>query len=203
MAGFLDVEPLVRALDRSVERWHASPIVHDESAPPLLKASLIHGHNFELWHQEDEARAVGVDDAVIGRVKRRIDPLNQNRNDAIEALDELLLDELAVRNVDAGADARLHSETVGSIVDKLSILTLKIYHMREETLRKDAGEAHREKCRGRLALLGEQRSDLAAALAELLDDLFAGRKRFKVYRQMKMYNDPSLNPVLYGLPAES
>ena len=202
MAGFLDVEPLVRALDRSVERWHAGPIVHDEPAPPLLKASLIHGHNFELWHQEDEARAVGVDDAVIGQVKRRIDPLNQNRNDAIEALDELLLEELAARNVVAGAGARLHSETVGSIVDKLSILTLKIYHMREETLREDAEQAHREQCRGRLAILGEQRSDLAGALAELLDDLFAGHKRFKVYRQMKMYNDPSLNPVLYGRPAE-
>ena len=91
-----------------------------------------------------------------------------------------------------------NSESLGSIAERLSILSLKIFHMREQTERRDADAAHRESCRAKLAVLSEQRGDLADALAALLEELRAGRKRFKVYRQMKMYNDPSLNPVLYG-----
>jgi hypothetical protein len=197
MQALFDVERLIRLFDQCAERWHAAPIVHDERAEALLLASLIHGYNFALWHEEDLARAQGADDAAIGRVKRRIDPLNQSRNDAIEKLDEWILTTLRVQGLSPEGSAPLHSETVGAIVDRLSILTLRIFHMREESLREDASEAHRAGCHGKLAILLEQRADLAQALRALLDDLAAGRKRFKVYRQLKMYNDPELNPVLY------
>lgn len=198
MAAWFDSDSLLNLFDQSVERWHSAPIVHDARSPALHKADLIHGYNFQLWHEEDQARAEGVDDAVIGQVKRRIDPLNQDRNNAIEALDEWVLEALEAEGIRAPATAPLHSETIGSIVDRLSILTLKVYHMREQTLREDASDDHRGRCQARLAVLREQRADLAQALRALLDDLRHGRKRFKVYRQMKMYNDPSLNPVLYG-----
>ena len=198
MPGLIDVNRLVRLFDQCVERWHQNPVVHDEREQALLLTSLLHGYNFALWHEEDLARAENVDDAGIGRVKRRIDPLNQNRNNAIESVDEWILKALREFGANPAPDAPLHSETAGAIVDRLSILSLKIYHMREETLRGDAPEAHRAKCRDKLRVLEEQRGDLAQALAQLLDDLSAGRKRFKVYRQMKMYNDPALNPVLYG-----
>lgn len=198
MAGWIDVERLIRMFVQCVERWHSGPIVHDERSESLLKASVIHGCNFALWHEEDLARAEGVEENEIGKVKRRIDPLNQSRNDAIEALDAWVLAALREGGVQAGVDAPLHSETVGSIVDRLSILTLKVYHMGEETRREDADPAHRARCEEKLAILREQRADLAAALHALLEDLRLGRKRFKVYRQMKMYNDPTLNPVLYG-----
>ena len=202
MAVLFDVERLIRHFDRSVERWHAGPIVNDEREEGLLKASLIHGHNFALWHEEDLAREKGADDAVIGQVKRRIDPLNQQRNDAIEKLDEWIHASLVAGGVRARSDAPMHSETVGAIVDRLSILTLRIYHMREEVLREDADTHHRGRCEQRLTTLRDQRADLATALGALLDDLTTGHKRFKVYRQMKMYNDPTLNPVLYGESGE-
>lgn len=198
MTAWFDPDSLLKLFDQSVERWHSAPIIHDARSPALYKANLIHGFNFQLWHEEDQARAEGVDDALIGQVKRRIDPLNQERNNAIEALDEWVLEALEAEGVRAPAAAPQHSETVGSIVDRLSILTLKVYHMREETLRQDASAEHRERCQGKLAVLLAQRGDLAQALGGLIDDLRQARKRFRVYRQMKMYNDPSLNPVLYG-----
>jgi len=196
VSPLFDVQRLVRLLEQCVERWHSVPIVHDERSQPLLLASLVHGYNFAIWHEEDLARAENVDEAAIGRIKRRIDPLNQSRNNAMEAVDEWVLTTLRGAGRDGG-DAPLHSESVGAIVDRLSILSLKIYHMREETMRDDASEEHRARCFAKLTVLIEQRDDLARALETLLEDLIEGRKRFKVYRQMKMYNDPSLNPVLY------
>jgi hypothetical protein len=116
-------------------------------------------------------------------------------------VDEWVLGALGQGDVAADAALPLHSESVGSIVDRLSILALKIYHMHEQASREDADEAHQTACRAKLAILREQRGDLAEALRTLEADLRAGRKRFKVYRQMKMYNDPALNPVLYGKDA--
>ena len=193
----IDVPALVTRQDDLVTRWHGEPVAHAESAPLLNAALDNHARNFELWHEEDQARDPKAGDAVIARVKRAIDGLNQARNDAMERVDEAVL--AALGGVSPGAATLPHnSESVGSIVDRLSILSLKIFHMREQTERRDADAAHREACRAKLAVLSEQRGDLAEALAALLGDLRAGRKRFKVYRQMKMYNDPSLNPVLYG-----
>lgn len=198
MDALIDVDRLVHLHDQTVERWHAGPIVNDEREPFYTLALSNHAFNFQLWHEEDAARDRAADDAVIARVKRNIDGFNQQRNDAMERVDEWVLSSLAAGGVAPDAALPLHSESVGSIVDRLSILSLKIYHMREQTLREDAEEAHKATCRARLAVLREQRADLAQALRGLQEDLQAGRKRFKVYRQMKMYNDPTLNPVLYG-----
>jgi hypothetical protein len=198
MDALIDPDRLVRLQDTSVERWHAGPIVHDQREPLWKQILLNHASNFGLWHEEDKARDPTSDDHVIATVKRTIDRLNQERTDAIEHIDDAVL---ALLKVTPGAtrDALpLHSETVGAIVDRLSILSLRIFHMREEAHRPSADAAHRERCAARVQALLEQRTDLAGALRTLLADLREGRKRFKVYRPMKMYNDPSLNPVLYG-----
>jgi Protein of unknown function (DUF4254) len=198
MDALIDVDRLVHLHDQTVERWHTGPMVNDERDPFFALALTNHARNFDLWHEEDQARDPSADDAAIARVKRNIDGFNQQRNDAMERVDEWLLSTLAQAGVAQDIALPLHSESVGNIVDRLSILSLKIYHMREQTLREDAGEAHKAACRAKLAVLSEQRADLAQALRTLEADLRAGRKRFKVYRQMKMYNDPTLNPAVYA-----
>ena len=197
MDALIDVPPLVALQDELVARWHAEPVAFDEESPLPRLILENHARNFELWHQEDMARDASEDNAVIARVKRAIDGLNQARNNAMEHVDEQVLASLPAASAN-DESLPLHSETVGSIVDRLSIISLKIFHMREQTERTDADEQHLATCRAKLAVLMEQRGDLALCLATLLEDLAAGRKRFKVYRQMKMYNDPTLNPVLYG-----
>lgn len=157
-----------------------------------------HRYNTLLWDEEDKARRTDVDPADIAACKRLIDSYNQKRNDAIEAIDEAILH--ALRNVMRAADARLNSETAGSIIDRLSILTLKISHMREQTQRTDVAREHIAVCAARLQRLREQRKDLALCLDALLSGARAGSVYFKVYRQFKMYNDPTLNPWLYGAP---
>ena len=198
MDGLFDVNRLRRLLAGSVERWHGGPIIHEEREPFWQLVARLQAHNFELWHEEDKARDPSARAQEIVGFKRNIDGFNQQRNDTIEGLDELLLRQLAERGVNSAADCPLHSETPGSIIDRLSILALRIFHMKEESLREDAEEAHREKCRERLKVLAEQELDLSTCLRALVEELCSGRKQFKIYRQMKMYNDPSLNPVLYG-----
>lgn len=158
-----------------------------------------HRANFELWHIEDEARRPGATDAEIAHVKRRIDRANQRRNDLTEELDRLLLDWLAERGLPRPG-APLHSESPGLMIDRLSILALKIYHTEEEIVRADAPQGHAERNRQRLAVLEEQRADLAACLDALWRETLAGQRRFKIYRQLKMYNDAALNPAIYGKP---
>ncbi|HVQ62222.1 MAG TPA: DUF4254 domain-containing protein [Burkholderiales bacterium] len=154
-----------------------------------------HHCNCRLWAEEDQARRRDVPDAAIAANKRAIDGYNQQRNDAIEKIDESLL---ALLPAEGGSGVRLNSETAGAMVDRLSILALKVFHMRIQTERTDADKAHLETSRARLARLSEQRSDLAGCFDALLADCLAGRARFKVYRQFKMYNDPAFNPYLYG-----
>jgi CRISPR/Cas system CMR-associated protein Cmr1 (group 7 of RAMP superfamily) len=153
-----------------------------------------HRANFDLWHQEDMARDMSATAENIATVKHAIDRLNQSRNDLVEKIDEMLLNALPSQN----CDAPLNSEPPGLIIDRLSILALKIYHTREEAQRETATNAHRHRNEYRLSILEEQRCDLAVCLDALWKQVLAGERRFKLYRQMKMYNDPQLNPVLYA-----
>jgi hypothetical protein len=155
-----------------------------------------HRWNCSLWDEEDLARRRNVADAEIAGNKRAIDRYNQKRNDAIERIDEHLLSALAGTKRQAGA--RLNSETAGSMCDRLSIVSLKIHHMRLQTLRTDVDREHIETCQAKLVRLLEQRDDLAACLERLLAESGRGEAYFKIYRQFKMYNDPNLNPAIYG-----
>ncbi len=209
-------EEIVAVQDRLTQEWHqrpktgvdvaaGSPAGETESGAPAKDAWLravtrLHRANFDLWHIEDEARAPGATDAEIAAVKRSIDRTNQHRNDLIEELDFILLGWLEQRGL-SNADAPLNSEPPGMIVDRLSILALKIYHTREEAERSDAPAGHAVRNQERLAILNEQRKSLLGCLDALWQEILSGDRRFKVYRQLKMYNDPSLNPAIYGKTA--
>jgi hypothetical protein len=159
----------------------------------MALAKAQHRANFELWHEEDKARVPGAPDAEIVRVKRAIDRLNQRRNDLVEQMDARLIEGLQ-----QPPEAPLHSETPGLMIDRLSILALKIYHTCEVARRASASAEHRMRNVERLELLMEQRQDLAGCLDALWAQVLEGNRRFKLYRQMKMYNDPELNPAVYG-----
>jgi hypothetical protein len=189
--------------DHLSSRWHHEPPV----VPPLAAGfervvAQQHLANFELWHAEDDARTPGASDLDIARIKRFIDQANQRRNDLTEQCDLLLLGFLSRQNLPAPG-AELHSESPGLILDRLSILSLKLFHTREEIDRREAPNGHRERNLQRLGILVEQRDDLAAALDRLWQQVLEGRRRFKLYRQLKMYNDPALNPAVYGTKANS
>ena len=148
------------------------------------------------WHYEDIIRDPHIDPQEALALKRRIDRSNQDRTDLVEEIDTYF--RKLYSDVTPLPDARLNTESPAWAVDRLSILALKIYHMQEQAERKDADMQHLEKCRMKLAVLLEQQKDLSLAIDQLLDDYQQGRKVMKVYRQMKMYNDPSTNPVLYA-----
>lgn len=193
----IEVEQLTRLHRATVVRWHREGI--DNPYQGVLELICQqHEQNYRLWHQEDIARRTDVSDAEIAQVKRAIDALNQKRNDLIEQIDDWLVRSLAAWGVEPQPEARLNTETPGSVIDRLSILSLRIYHMEEQASRDDADEAHRQRAMAKLTILHEQRSDLSLALVELLGDIRSGCKRLKVYRQFKMYNDPTLNPSLYA-----
>jgi hypothetical protein len=202
----LSANEIVGLHDQRTREWHLAPEILGEPALSSINSDaeldwldLVarqHGANFDLWHIEDEARAPGATDAELAGVKRRIDRTNQRRNDLAEELDRALLGWLETRGL-PNPEAPLHSESPGLIIDRLSILALKIYHTREETERNDAPPGHAERNRERLAILEEQRADLAGCLDALWRETLKGTRRFKLYRQLKMYNDPSLNPAIY------
>jgi len=178
----------------NVARWHdGTPAVREDDDTLEALAVRMHLTNFQLWHLEDQARRQDVSVADVASCKRAIDRMNQQRNDAIEALAQVI-------NTFAPEDAqhKYNTETMGAALDRLSISALKIYHMDIEANRAEAGEAHCTACRRKLDTLREQRQQLEQAVLDLLDDYAAGRKRPNIYRQFKMYNDPSTNPELYG-----
>lgn len=177
--------------------WHQQEICNTQR--DLLQVVCEqHKFNFLLWHEEDIARSPDVSDTKIADVKRAIDRYNQQRNDWIERIDMYLLEMLARDGVIPWVDARQNTETPGSAIDRLSIMCLRIYHLQEQLDRSDASLEHIEKVTTRLSICETQRTDLANGLTELLADIGCGRKRLKVYRQLKMYNDPTMNPYLYG-----
>ena len=153
------------------------------------------------WHLEDIIRSPVIDPAEALAIKRRIDKSNQERTDMVEKLDDFFLEQF--NNVKSSPGTRINSETPAWLLDRMSILMLKIYHMKEQTERKDTTADHIKSTNAKLAVLMEQKSDMQLAFDELIDDIAHGKRRFKVYRQMKMYNDPSLNPTLYGSNVKS
>ena len=192
----IDVRQITQLHRDMTERWHAHEV--DNPFEGLLAVVCRQcSFNFLLWHEEDVARSRDVSDQRIAEVKRAIDGYNQQRNDAIEQIDDALTALLAERGVEPAAEAPLNTETPGSAIDRLSILALRIYHLREQTERDDIDPQLLASVEQKLAIAELQHHDLSTSLQQLLDDIFAGRRRHKTYRQMKMYNDPRLNPYLY------
>lgn len=148
------------------------------------------------WHLEDIIRDPNIDPAEALKIKRRIDKSNQDRTDLVELIDSYFLDKY--KDIQVMSDAIINTESPAWAIDRLSILALKIYHMRQEVERTDTTPEHHAQCETKLNILLEQEKDLSAAIDQLIADIEAGSKYMKVYKQMKMYNDPSLNPVLYG-----
>jgi len=192
------------ALERGVAQWHEAepesiePVGDEQGAMEILPLLLdAHLANFKLWHLEDAARRDDLGWEHVGRCKRAIDAMNQRRNDCIEQLDARL-ESLIASLLPSHTPERYNTETMGSGLDRLSILHLKLYHMRQETEREDADPGHVERCQARLLLLERQKQDLERSLLDLLSDYIEGRKRPMIYRQFKMYNDPQTNPELYG-----
>lgn len=191
-----------RIFARAIEDYHRWDDVDHAIDNPFVAGSLDHllyrknWIDTVQWHLEDIIRDPAIDPAEALQIKRRIDRSNQERTDMVEYIDSYLLDKY--RGVNPLPDARLNTETPAWAVDRLSILALKIYHMARETERADVDEAHRAACRKKLDVLLTQQTDLSRAIEELIEDIEAGRKYMKTYKQMKMYNDPALNPVLYG-----
>ncbi len=195
---------IVAAQLEQVEMWHINPLqeieeTDEETGITALSAlaGCEHQVNFMLWHVEDEARQKDVEPRVIADCKYRIDKLNQKRNDFIEKLD-LCLVQLITPLVPVGAKKSYNTETLGSVLDRLSILALKIYHMHEESVRIGASVDHHKACKTKLGILQQQRATLLQSALHLFDDYSKGYKRPLVYFQFKMYNDPNLNPALYG-----
>lgn len=193
----IDVDAIVKLQADAVYQWHRGPIENPYTEFMQLVCQQ-HEHNYRLWHQEDIARAKDVSDAEIAQVKRNIDGLNQKRNDWIEKLDDSITLMLAQAGVQTAETAPINTETSGSAIDRLSIMSLRLYHYEEQLEREDASAEHLELVNQRIAICQQQQADLSNSLKELLVDLFAGRKSHRTYRQMKMYNDPTLNPYLYA-----
>ncbi len=191
-----------RIFNEVIEEYHRYDDVDHPISNPYKAGSLDHllYHKNWIdtvqWHLEDIIRDPNIDPVSALAIKRRIDSSNQERTDMVEYVDSYMLDKY--KDVNIAPNARLNTETPAWAIDRLSILALKIYHMACETEREDVDDAHRAACQKKLDVLLSQRVDLSQAIEELIEDIEAGRKYMKTYKQMKMYNDPSLNPVLYG-----
>jgi len=191
----VEIDVIFSTQQRWTQQWHVQPVAPCQETPwRFLQTN--HQMNFDLWHEEDIARRDDVGADRVLQAKRAIDRFNQSRNDAVEQFDAWLLQQLPV----ASASVPMHTETPGMCIDRLSIMALKIFHMQIEAERNDAGLDHCEKCRAKLAILEVQANDLVRTLGGVLAQMNAGKLQFKLYRQMKMYNDPALNPQLYAAP---
>ena len=195
-------EKCLKIFTQVIEDYHRHDNVDQPIANPYLPGSIEHllYHKNWIdtvnWHLEDIISNPKIDPVEALKIKRRIDASNQERTDMVEYIDSYFLDKYKTVNI--LPDAKINTETPAWAIDRLSILALKIYHMGQEVCRTDASEQHKAACQRKLDILIAQRQDLSTAIEELLADIEAGRKYMKTYKQMKMYNDPALNPVLYG-----
>ncbi len=192
---------IVSIYHATIARYHETDHVdavfsspHPSNALPGLLARKCWIDTVQ-WHLEDIIRRPDLSDADLVSIKRRIDASNQERTDVVELIDDALADSIA--GITLLPQARMNSESPAWLLDRLSILCLKIWHMREQTERTDADEVHLNRCKAKLEVLLEQEADMARCFDELMEEAREGRRYFKVYRQMKMYNDQSLNPALY------
>jgi len=188
--------------DRSVNDYHISDNTDSPCVNPYPERSLewyLYAKNWidaVQWHLEDIIRDPGINPVDALAIKRRIDLSNQERTDMVELIDSYFMERYSSVKVSDGAT--LNTETPAWAIDRLSILALKIFHMRQESLRSDASDSHKEACTAKYNTLLTQREDLSGAIDNLLNDIESGRRFMKFYKQMKMYNDPALNPVLYA-----
>ena len=191
-----------RIFNRAIDDYHRFDDVDHPVENPFDEGSLDHLLYMKnwvdtvQWHLEDIIRDPNIDPVEALKIKRRIDRSNQERTDMVEYIDSYFLD--LYKDVRVAADATVNTESPAWAIDRLSILALKIYHMEQEVRREDVSQKHIEECGRKLDVLRQQQVDLSGAIDALLDDIAAGRKYMKVYKQMKMYNDPELNPVLYA-----
>lgn len=191
-----------KIFEESIQSYHIKDSVDQEFVNPYDKndiSHLLYRKNWidtVQWHYEDLIRDPEIDPNGALILKRKIDASNQDRTDLVEYIDSYFLEKY--RSVDVAKDATINTESPAWAIDRLSILALKIYHMQEEVERKDASPEHIRKCTEKLSVLLEQRKDLSSAIDQLLYDIEVGKKYMKVYKQMKMYNDDEMNPVLRG-----
>ena len=192
----IHIDQITTMQQMAIARWHRHGLDNPFSgflAIACHQCSL----NYLLWHEEDAARNPAARDEEIALIKRTIDQLNQQRNDYIERMDMWIAEALSAGCVQTSPEASHNTETPGSAVDRLAILALRLYHLEEQLHRADVDVQHLDRVAAKLSICRQQRTDLALATGQLLDDIFSGRKRHQLYRQFKMYNDPSLNPYLY------
>ena len=191
----------IKVFEKSVDDYHVYDDINRLASNPYDKKDfehLLYEKNWidaVQWHYEDIIRDPDIDPNEGMSLKRLIDSSNQNRTEMVEYIDSYFLK--LYSNVSPKPDAKVNTESPAWALDRLSILILKIYHMKEESLRKDVSEQHRNTCNEKLQVLLEQKKDLSESIDKLLEDLSKGEKKMKVYKQMKMYNDETLNPVLY------
>ena len=197
----LNANQCYAAFQQSIDDYHVRDHVDTQVKSPFSPESfenLLYLKNWidtVQWHLEDIIRLPNINPTEALQIKRRIDKSNQERTDMVEKLDDYFLDQF--KHVQPKPHAKINSETPAWLLDRMSILLLKIYHMKEQTERKDVSEEHLAKCQSKLAILLEQKTDMQMAFDQLMEDILYGERKMKVYRQMKMYNDATLNPMLY------
>lgn len=197
----LDIASFNNIFDQVIEHYHEYNDIDRDFLNPFDPESLAHllyrkcWIDTVQWHLEDIIRDPEIDPLLALSIKRRIDTSNQNRTDLVEMMDDFYMDQF--KNVVFNKNAQINTESPAWAIDRLSILALKIYHMKEQVIRKGVGDHHQNSVQSKLDILMVQRKDLTQAINELISDISGGKRMMKVYRQMKMYNDPTLNPVLY------
>ena len=198
----MKIEEIKKIFKKSIDDYHRKDSVDSQMTNPYEPDTfefLLYKKNWVdtvQWHLEDIIRNPGINPEEALLIKRRIDDSNQIRTDLVELIDDFYLNKF--KNVIINPKATINTESPAWAIDRLSILELKIYHMKLETERKDVSKEHYEKCFNKLEILKMQNQDLSTAIENLLEDISKGLKYMKVYKQMKMYNDPNLNPILYG-----